>query len=43
MEKNLVSIVIPIYKTDLEEYEKLSLNQCLEILKNYPITFIAPN
>ena len=43
MDENLVSVVIPLYKTDLDENEILSLNQCLKVLKNYPITFIIPN
>ena len=36
------AIVIPIYKTQLLWYEKISLNQCFKILKKYPIIFIAP-
>lgn len=42
MDKELVSVVIPIYKTDFNEDEKLSLNRCLKVLVNYPITFIMP-
>lgn len=35
-------IAIPIYKQVLSENEKMSLEQCLHILKQYPIVFIAP-
>jgi hypothetical protein len=38
---NKYCIVIPIYKTKLNEYETLSLKQCCKILLNYHITFIA--
>lgn len=39
---DLVTIVIPIYKETINSSEQLSLSQCLRILRNYPITFIAP-
>lgn len=42
MKKNLVKIVIPVYKVDLSEGEKKSLNRCVEILGNYPIVFAKP-
>lgn len=35
-------VVIPIYKTQLSSYEKISLKQGLRILKNYCVKFIAP-
>jgi len=34
-------IIIPIYKIQIDETEKLSLNQCLTILKKYPICFVT--
>ncbi|WP_242204337.1 DUF5672 family protein [Aestuariivivens insulae] len=42
MEKNLVKVVIPIYKTDLTEGERKSLNQCVKVLGDYPIVFVQP-
>lgn len=42
MHKDLVTVVIPIYKTNLSETEKMSLNQCLKILGDYNIVFIQP-
>jgi hypothetical protein len=41
--KNLVSIVIPLYNTEISEYENISLSQCLKILKDFDIKFISPN
>jgi hypothetical protein len=40
MEK--VAVVIPIYKNSLTEIEQISLGQCLSILGNHPILFVAP-
>lgn len=37
-----VVILIPIYKIPLEPNEVISLNQCCNILGNYPIKFIVP-
>lgn len=37
-----VAVVIPIYKELLNEYEKISLHQCLRILDRYDIFFIMP-
>jgi hypothetical protein len=42
MSKELVCVVIPLYKNTLTHYEQISLNQCLKILKNYPIYFVKP-
>lgn len=42
MGKPLVNIIIPIYKTDIDENERLSLQQCLNVLKAYPITIAKP-
>ncbi len=41
MEK--VAVVIPIYQPSLSPSEIISLEQCLRVLGNYPIRFIAPN
>lgn len=35
-------VVIPVYKEQLNEAECLSLNQCLRVLCNHPITLAAP-
>ena len=40
-----VAVVIPIYKplrADLDWYEIISLERCVEVLGHYPIRFIAP-
>ena len=37
-----VAVIIPIYKKNLELFERVSLSQCRYILKKYPIIFIAP-
>lgn len=39
------AIIIPTYKiyAKLTEYEKLSLDQCLNILSSYPIFLVKPN
>jgi len=36
-----VNIVIPVYSPNLSPNEVLSLNQCLRVLKNYPITLVT--
>ena len=36
------AVVIPVYKSELNELEKISLAQVRKILKNYPIIFVAP-
>ncbi|MFX5586974.1 hypothetical protein ABTE16_19720, partial [Acinetobacter baumannii] len=35
-------IAVPIYTTNLTFKEIGSINQCIEILSDYPIFFIAP-
>jgi hypothetical protein len=40
--KELVAVVIPIYKTSLSHYERISLSQCIKVLSNYSIIFISP-
>lgn len=37
-----VAVVIPIYKEELNEFEKISLAQCRKILGKYPLVFVAP-
>jgi len=36
------AVVIPIYKEDLTRNEETSLRQCLSVLGEYPMVFIAP-
>ena len=36
------AVVIPIYKQEIDELEKISLAQCRKVLGNYPIIFVAP-
>ena len=38
-----VAVVIPIYKEELDDLEKISLAQVRKVLKNYPRIFIAPD
>ncbi len=38
----LVKIVIPVYKVDLNIYETVSLNQAVNVFKNYTKTIIKP-
>jgi hypothetical protein len=40
MEK--VAIVIPIYKSQLNPEEEISLLQCMKVLGKHPIRFVAP-
>ena len=37
-----MAVVIPFYKNSLSTFEKISLDQCRKILKNYPIYFALP-
>jgi len=41
--KYSVAVIIPIYKSELTEYEKVSLDRCLHVLGAHPIIVIAPN
>ena len=36
------AVVIPIYKEELDDLEKISLAQVRKVLGNYPIIFVAP-
>lgn len=38
-----VCIVVPVYKQELNLFEKISLRQLLRILGNYPIYFVQPD
>lgn len=38
-----VAVVIPIYKSELSWFEKISLEQVLKVLNNYPIIFVSPD
>ena len=42
MNKSEVTVVIPIYKTALLDFEITSLNRCIEILGQYSIVFVQP-
>lgn len=37
-----VAVVIPVYKEELTELEKISLAQCRKVLGKYPLIFVAP-
>ena len=37
-----VAVVIPTYKEELDEFEKISLAQVRKILGKYPLVFVAP-
>ena len=40
---SLVSVVIPVYKSEMDNYELISFIQVCKVLKDYPITIICPN
>jgi hypothetical protein len=42
MNRELVKVIVPVYKADLDEYESLSLKQCCHILSAYPIVIVKP-
>ena len=42
VDENEVVIVIPMYKVDLEWYEKLALKRVVEVLGKYPIVVCCP-
>ena len=39
----LVKIIIPVYKTDLNRTDIISLNQAVKVLNHYPKVIIKPN
>lgn len=42
MIKDKICIVIPIFKTELDQFEVISVNRCINILSDYKIHFIGP-
>ena len=42
MTRELIEIVIPIYKSELSEFENISLTQCFRVLKGYSIVMCKP-
>lgn len=42
MQKELVTILIPIYKEELSPDEYISLRQCMSVLSKYSITLVCP-
>ena len=38
-----VAVVIPVYREELSDLEKISLAQCRKILGNYPLIFVVPD
>ncbi|HUN56435.1 MAG TPA: DUF5672 family protein [Smithella sp.] len=42
MEQIPVGIIIPIYKSDLSDKEKISITRLFQVLKKYRIIFVAP-
>ncbi len=40
--RHLVSIVIPVYKETISEFERIALQRCNKILSAYPAQFVAP-
>jgi len=42
MNKILVKIIVPVYKTTLSPNEEIALNQCCKVLKEYPLVFVKP-
>ncbi|MDR6194868.1 DUF5672 family protein [Siphonobacter sp. SORGH_AS_0500] len=38
----LVAVVIPIYRSEMNEFEKISLQQCVQKLGHYPIIIVKP-
>lgn len=42
MAKEAAIVVIPIYTYDINEFEKVSLRRCMEVLGSHPVAFIAP-
>jgi Protein of unknown function (DUF5672) len=41
MEKHLVTVCVPIHKPEPNELELISLRQCFNVLKSYPVTFVV--
>jgi hypothetical protein len=41
--KKQVVVVIPIYKAELTSSERVSLQQCISVLANYPLVIVKPD
>jgi hypothetical protein len=37
------AVIVPVYKTELSNYEKISLRQCRKVLSGHPIIAVAPH
>ena len=42
MGKELVKVVVPLYKPELDDDERLSLSHNAEVLRRYPHVFLVP-
>ncbi|MDR3218609.1 MAG: hypothetical protein LBU22_06445 [Dysgonamonadaceae bacterium] len=42
MNRELVKVIVPVYKADLTGYEVLSLRQCCRVFAAYPIVIVKP-
>ena len=40
---DIVRVVVPIYKTDFSNYEKISLHRSLDVLKNHAFSIVCPD
>ena len=40
--ESFVAVVIPLYRVELSEFEKISLAQCLKVLHKHPIVIVGP-
>ncbi|GAB4016017.1 DUF5672 family protein [Spirosoma koreense] len=38
-----VNVILPVYKPQLTEYERISMLQCVRVLGNYPLCLAAPH
>lgn len=37
-----VGVVIPVYKSQMTDYERIALDQCMAVLGHYPVWLVAP-
>lgn len=42
LDRQRVCITIPVYSTKINQFEKLSILQCIEVFKDIPIILVAP-
>ena len=40
--KSSAAVVIPVYKSEMNDNEKLSLKQCMKVLGKYPVKIVKP-